>query len=324
MSILLEKKNTLPAYVVFLVCSLTLIVYFIKFESRSYRYANSLLSTHADQLFCNKEPVDAAFFGTSRLANAVHAEQIKDVFAENGRENMNIIDFSIGGPSHPAWSEIVGELLEHRKVKLLIIEYSGHQKFFQKNVIYKYHFVPTFKNFIKHLSQYESLSEKLKAISSRINQQEQNLNKTKWEGCDPDRVIKTIDVSLPRAPRPSSLNKANHKIKKTGLRKPENFVGVEVKLEHIFNLINDVIQIANAYEVPIVFVHMPSITQTALPKEHQKLFEEKTNKKLLAWDAGVQDFLREEIYYADETHLDADGTGFIAKWFAEVIKDNIE
>ena len=101
MSLPQKKENTLPAYVVFFVCSLTLIVYFIKFESKPYRYASSLLSTHADQVFCKKEPVDVAFFGSSRLASAVNAEQIKDVFAENARANMNVIDFSIGGPSHP-------------------------------------------------------------------------------------------------------------------------------------------------------------------------------------------------------------------------------
>ena len=92
----------------------------------------------------------------------------------------------------------------------------------------------------------------------------------------------------------------------------------------MFNLIKDVVEMANAYEVPIVFVHMTSITQSALPNEYQKLFEEKINKKLFVWDDSIQNFLREQMYYADETHLNADGAELVAKWFAQIIKDNIE
>ncbi|MEJ8572402.1 hypothetical protein [Microbaculum marinum] len=276
----------------------------------------------AQPIFCEDGVLDVAFIGTSRMAWGVDAHEVAASYRDLTGEDVSIVDLSRVGPTEIVFEALLDELLENRRVRLVIVEFNAAR------LSDKYwSFITKVGNVLGGRDLYRQIDRIPKRmpveqigyfLSVRLRFLEAALGGL-WLGCDDalgGRGVYDETQSLTKKPEFEDLVRQAKKVRGKAfpsdrLLSPQNHlsVGVAEKLAAK----------ARQHDVEILFVNFNNMFVDQVSESAKRRFRRHMGAELATWPAAIDKTLKSEYLYMDKHHLDQYGAKLVAPWFAEKI-----
>lgn len=290
-------------------------------DLRAFRYS-SKYKDYAASVFCDDRDVDVAFFGTSRMARAVDAGEIARVFEQQTGTPLSIVDLAKPGGSNFAWVQMLSDLLEHRRVKLIVVEMGNPRRQPQWKQLDKLSGVlksPELIDYALNVEENSVVENLFSLFEARLGSLEAGLGSL-WLGCDGLNGNIAYDPTLGRYRQKGPFSNVDKLLAELDTN-PINQNLFNPKYKFSLKVAKTILALAEEHGTKVIFVNLNSIDEDQLQQKHMTRFQEKYGAELTAWPEALMALFRTEFSYADRNHLDEDGARLVAPWFAEKVDE---
>ncbi|MEJ8573776.1 hypothetical protein [Microbaculum marinum] len=288
-------------------------------ETTYLRYAADFRKLAAP-VFCAHGDIDVVFVGTSRMARAVDGPSIAKAYRQQTGADLSLVDYAKIGPSEVVMGTLLEELLERRRVKLIIAELAHLRSGKSWDALQKVGRVMPFVQYVEYVSRIgdHGLARNLKkGIETRMGSLERGLSEP-WLGCSEDQSIEGLyDATGPRHQEPAFAGFVKKQRGKEP-RDPYSRLLSEGGENHL-EAAKEVVDLADRHGSKVVFIGLTAYHEQQIGRARRKRFRAIVGADILKWPASLQDTFRSEYLYANANHLDQDGARTLAPWFARQI-----